>query len=72
MQGYLSRPEGNDGGGSGRQARNAMQAGGQAGERASGREMRRHRDCPKKHRGLEGVHGQGEMDERGAAGEPID
>lgn len=68
MQGYLSRPEGNDGGGSGRRARNATQAGGRAGRR----EMRRHRDCPKKHRGLEGVHRQGEMDERGAAGKPID
>lgn len=40
--------------------------------RAGGRETRRHRDCPKKHRGLEGVHRQREMDERGAAGKPID
>lgn len=32
------------------------------------REMRRHGDCPKKHRGLEGVHGPGEMDEGGPVG----
>lgn len=32
VQGYLSRPEGNDGGGSGQRARNATQAGGRAGD----------------------------------------
>lgn len=46
--------------------------GSKAGMHAGRQEMRRHGDCPKKHRGLEGVHGQREMDERGAVGEQID
>lgn len=46
--------------------------GSQVGRHASGREMKRRRDCPKKHRGQEGVCRQKETDKSGMVGEQID
>lgn len=46
--------------------------GSQVGRHAGRQEMRRHRDCPQKHWGLEGVQRQREKDESGMVGEQID
>lgn len=62
VRGYLSRPGGNDGRGNGQAGHNACR-------QARDEETRR---LSAKHRGLEGVHGPGEMNESGTVGERLD